>query len=96
MSIQPQQVLQAVYSPITEAWANQDLCTTNVTPFNEYNCLGLQICDLFTDWLICKFSSVSGKTKKKCAGALKAHRKALKVIFAIASIYQKNGILIYF
>ena len=38
MSAQLQHVLQAVRSPITEAWANQDLCTTNVTPFNGYNC----------------------------------------------------------
>ena len=49
MSAQSQCVLQAVHSPITEAWANQDLCTTNVTLFNEYNCPGLRIHNLFAD-----------------------------------------------
>ena len=85
MSAQPQHVLQAVRSPITKAWTNQDLCTTNVTPFNEYNCPGLKVCDLFADWLTCKFSSVGGKSKEEHAKALKACRKVLKVAFRNAS-----------
>ena len=81
MSAQPQCVSQAVRSPITEAWANQNLCTTNVTPFNEYNCPGLRMCDLFTDQLTCKFSSVGGKTKEEHTKVLKARRKVLNIAF---------------
>ena len=94
MSAQLQHVLQAVRSPITEAWANQDLCTTNITPFNGYNCPGLRAHDLFADRLTCEFSSGGDKTKEKCAKALKACRKVLEVAFHNASFSPNSVALV--
>jgi len=45
MSLLSKREQTTIRSPITEAWANSDLCTGDLRPYNEFNIPGSHIVD---------------------------------------------------
>ena len=74
-----------IRSPVTEAWANQDLCTDDGIPYNDFATPRNWIVDWHPDHIVYNIAlSPKGKASKVtkfCA----ACKKAFKESFAVAS-----------
>lgn len=59
-----------IHSPISEAWANQDLCTEVILPYNNFNVPGKCFQDTCESHLILNASATArgkpAKIKKQC------------------------------
>ena len=74
-----------IHSPVTEAWANQDLCTDDGIPFNEFATPGDRIIDRHPN---CIVYDIALPPKGKASEVAKFHatcREALEESFAVAS-----------
>ena len=74
-----------IRSPVTEAWANQDLCTDDGIPFNEFATPGDRIIDCHPDHIVYDVT-LPPKGKASEVTKFRAVRKeALEESFAVAS-----------
>jgi hypothetical protein len=77
MSNQKRHVLANTRSPITELWANQDLCTEFLDPYNVHNTPGEHLKDTLSKRITHDFIQVSGKTLKDRVASKMQRHKAL-------------------
>ena len=67
-----------IHCPITEAWANQDLCTNERIPYNEFDTPGDQIIDQHPDCIMYDITlppkGKASKVTKFWAACKEAHR----------------------
>ena len=74
-----------IRSPVTEAWANQDLCTDDGIPYNEFATPGDRVIDHYPDRIE---YDIALPPKGKASEVTKfraAHKEALEDSFAMAS-----------
>ena len=74
-----------ICSPVTEAWANQDLCTDDGIPFNEFATPGDQIIDRHPDHIVYDIALPPRGKASKVAKFRAARKEALEEFFAVAS-----------
>ena len=74
-----------ICSPVTEAWANQDLCTDDGIPFNEFATPGDRIVDCHPDRIVYDIALPPKGKASDVAKFRAARRIALEESFAVAS-----------
>ena len=74
-----------ICSPVTKAWANQDLYTDDRIPYNEFATPGDQIIDWHPDHIVYTIALPSKGKASNVAKFRAACKEALEESFAVAS-----------
>ena len=74
-----------IRSPVTETWANQDLCTNDGIPFNEFATPGDRIIDRHPDHIVYDVALPPKRKASEVAKFRAARKEALEESFAVAS-----------
>ena len=74
-----------ICSPVTETWANQDLCTDNGIPFNEFATPGDQIIDQNPDHIMYNIALFPKEKASEVAKFCAVRKEALEESFFVAS-----------
>ena len=74
-----------IRSPVTEAWANQDLCTDDGEPYNEFSTPGDQIADWHPDCIVYNIALPPKGKVSEVAKFWTMHKAALEDSFDTAS-----------
>ena len=72
-------------SPLIDMWANKNLVSINVIPFNEFNTPGLHLYDRFQDHISFDIVLISSKNAKEQAKAKEKHLMSLNKAFNTSS-----------
>ena len=74
-----------IRSPVTEAWANQDLCTDDRIPYNEFATPGDRIVNWHPDHIVYDIALSPREKASDVAKFCTVCKKALEKSFAVAS-----------